>query len=188
MAFNKDQKVSWEDLKQLYINLNTARAKFSFSSNLAPADQTNNPTHAQELGTINSLINEMKSNKYLTSVALTNVAVPTVASLLQVKPVNDLSTNISTIQNTCAFDASFFAANNGFNSSYNGSGFDSSFNSSGFFGSCNSFDSSFNSSCNSFDSGFHGSGFNGGGHNSPHNSGFFSASTCSSNRNFDSSK
>ena len=127
MAISTNNKLSWTDIQTLYNNLNTARTKFGFSTVTVPS----NPGIAKpsQIETLNSYVNNMSSNKYLTNVAATGVTVPKVGTLIYPLEFTKIKTTIDKIQNTCAFDsfdssfhASFYSSNNGFgfNSSNNG--------------------------------------------------------------------
>ena len=173
MALSQGNSVLWSDLSSVYSSLSTARTKFGFST-VTPTATQGSSTLASEITRLNSLLNEMTSNKYISSV--TTVTPPAVGDLLKANFLSDLSTSITNVNNICAFDGSFFASNfSGFNASFRGShdgfsfrssfrgSYDSSHRSS-FRGSYDSshrsaydsshrssYDSSFNSSRNGYD-------------------------------------
>lgn len=140
MAISTNNKLSWADIQTLYNRLNAARTKFGFSAVTVPS----NPDIAKssQVQTLNSYVNNMSNNKYLTDVAVTGVTVPSVGTLIYPLEFTKIKTTIDNIRNTCAFDS----FDSSFNSSNNSFGFDSSFNSNnngfGFNSSNNGFSSS----------------------------------------------
>lgn len=120
MAISSGDTLSWSDIETLYTNLNTARQKFGFTTVTVPG----NPGLAKpsSISDLDSVVNAMASNKYLTSTAVTGVTVPRAGSLIYPLEFARIRTTIDNINNACAFDA-------GFNSNNNGFGFDTTFNS-----------------------------------------------------------
>lgn len=134
MAISSSNTLSWNDIETLYTNLNTARQKFGFTTVTVPG----NPGLAKpsSISDLDSVVNAMASNKYLTSTAVTGVTVPRAGSLIYPLEFTRIRTTIDNINNTCAFDAGFNSNNNGFgfnttfNSDNNGFGFNSGHRSS----------------------------------------------------------
>ena len=63
---------------------------------------------------LNTIVNNMSSNRFLTNVAKTSVTVPQTGSLIKPDEFSRISTTITNIANTCAHDASNYAfARNG---------------------------------------------------------------------------
>ena len=132
MAISSSNTLSWNDIETLYTNLNTARQKFGFTTVTVPG----NPGLAQpsNISDLDSAVNAMASNQFLTSTAITGVTVPRAGSLIYPLEFTRIRTTIDNINNTCAFDAGFnsdcngFGFNSGHKSSNNGFGFDSSNN------------------------------------------------------------
>ena len=126
MALSENNLMSWSDIETLFSNLNTARKKFSFSTVSTPSNR--GVTARTDVATsIERYIEDMSSSKYLTGVAVVNDTMPRVNELISPLVFTRMSTVISNINNTCAFDAT----NNGFsfNSSDNGFSFRTSNNS-----------------------------------------------------------
>ena len=147
MALSQGNSVLWSDLSSVYSSLSTARTKFGFST-VTPTATQGSSTLASEITRLNSLLNEMTSNKYISSV--TTVTPPAVGDLLKANFLSDLSTSITNVNNICAFDGSFFASNfSGFNASFRGSHDGFSFRSSFRSGFRSSYDSSHRSSYDS---------------------------------------
>ena len=173
MALSQGNSVLWSDLSSVYSSLSTARTKFGFST-VTPTATQGSSTLASEITRLNSLLNEMTSNKYISSV--TTVTPPAVGDLLKANFLSDLSASITNVNNICAFDGSFFASNfSGFHASFRGSYDGFSFRSS--------YDSSFRGSYDSS----HRSSFRGS-YDSSHRSAYDSSHRSSYDSSFNSSR
>ena len=98
MALTQGSIVSWDDLNSIYTNLSSARTKFSFSACSNPVQRysivNNNP-----ISNLKTLVNEMSSNRFLTTVAVSNIQIPTPGQLLMANFLSDLNITINNIKN-----------------------------------------------------------------------------------------
>jgi hypothetical protein len=84
MALSTGNSALWSDIQALYTRLNTERTRFSFTNVTVPSNPgTMVPANLKDL---NDKVNEMSSNSFLTSVAVTNVTVPTTGTLIKADP------------------------------------------------------------------------------------------------------
>lgn len=103
MSLEYKSEATWEDIQELYTALNTARKKFSFNQIILPENPGEMvPEHITNL---NTLVNSMSSNRYLTRVAVTGITPPTSGQLIKAEPYTTISNTIARIQRTCAFDS-----------------------------------------------------------------------------------
>lgn len=103
MSLTQFDYASWADIQALYTAMNTARKKFSISTVTVPS----NPGEMipQNVTALNTLVNNMSSNRYLTDVAVTGVTPPRAGQLIKPDVYTKISRTISRIQNTCAHDS-----------------------------------------------------------------------------------
>ena len=101
MALSTGNTAIWSDIQSLYTRLNTERTRFGFSTVTVP----NNPGTMvpQNIADLNTKVNEMSSNGYLTSVAITNVTIPSSGSLIKANPYTEISDTITKISEVCNF-------------------------------------------------------------------------------------
>ena len=148
MALTQGSIVSWDDLNSIYTNLSSTRTKFSFSACSNPVQRysivNNNP-----ISNLKTLVNEMSSNRFLTTVAVSNIQIPTPGQLLMANFLSDLNITINNIKNVCPHDSTNFSGFNGSNFGFNGSNF------SGFRGSFNGSNHGFNGSNHGFNGSNH---------------------------------
>ena len=124
-------KVKWTDITSIYSQLNTARSKYGFAQ-ITPTSRQNQITKIEDITSINSFIAEMASNKNLASVAQP-ITPPTRGSLMKPSFLSNLSTTITSIQNSDSFGDSSFGNSSFGDSSFGDSSFgNSSFGNSGF--------------------------------------------------------
>lgn len=103
MALQQEDKASWEDIQALYTAMNTARQKFSIKAVSIPENPGQiTPENVTDL---NTLVNNMSSNRYLTRVAVTGITPPTAGELIKPDVYTKISRTISRIQSTCAHDS-----------------------------------------------------------------------------------
>lgn len=117
-------KVQWTDITSIYSQLNTARSKYGFTQ-ITPTNRQGQITKVEDITNINSFIAEMASNKNLTSVAQP-ITPPTKGSLMKPSFLSNLSTTITSIQNSNSFGDSSFGDSSFGNSSFGNSGFSNS--------------------------------------------------------------
>lgn len=117
MALTQGSTVLWSDLTNIYSSLNTARTKFGFST-ASPSGGAGTPAYASQVSTLNSLVTEMKSNRFLSNLSV-GITPPAKGDLLRANFLSDLNLDITEINDVCAFDSSnfTFSGNFGFNSS-----------------------------------------------------------------------
>lgn len=150
MSFTQGDTVSWGDVQSLYTRLQTAYTKFSLGTISTPS----NPglTVPSTVSALKTAIENARSNSYVSRAGtyVTNVTVPSTGTYLYPDIFEQMSTTISNIQNTCAFNSAFFTSNHGFRTFSGNNGFSSnSFNtfhsrassSNGSFSVANSFSS-----------------------------------------------
>lgn len=126
MALSAGSVASWADIQAIYTAMNTARKKFGISTVTVPSNPGSMvPNNVKAL---NDLVNAMSSNRYLTSVAKTGVTPPSSGNLISATPYTRISSTVSRIQDTCAFDSYRSFDNRSFDSHCNrrSFGFDSS--------------------------------------------------------------
>lgn len=101
MALSTGNTAIWSDIQSLYTRLNTERTRFGFSKVTVPGNPgTMVPKNISDL---NTKVNEMSSNGYLTSVAITNVTVPSSGTLIKANPYTQISDTITKISGVCPF-------------------------------------------------------------------------------------
>ena len=101
MALSTGNTAIWSDIQSLYTRLNTQRTRFGFSTVTVPGNPgTMVPKNISDL---NTKVNEMRSNGYLTSVAITNVTVPSSGTLIKANPYTQISDTITKISGVCPF-------------------------------------------------------------------------------------
>lgn len=101
MALSTGNTAIWSDIQSLYTRLNTERTRFGFSTVTVPGNPgTMVPKNISDL---NTKVNEMSSNGYLTSVAITNVTVPSSGTLIKANPYTQISDTITKISGVCPF-------------------------------------------------------------------------------------
>lgn len=101
MALSTGNTAIWSDIQSLYTRLNTQRTRFGFSTVTVPGNPgTMVPKNISDL---NTKVNEMSSNGYLTSVAITNVTVPSSGTLIKANPYTQISDTITKISGVCPF-------------------------------------------------------------------------------------
>lgn len=101
MALSTGNTAIWSDIQSLYTRLNTERTRFGFSTVTVPGNPgTMVPKNISDL---NTKVNEMSSNGYLTSVAITNVTVPSSGTLIKANPYTQISNTITKISGVCPF-------------------------------------------------------------------------------------
>ena len=100
MSLTRNQIASWADIQALYTAMNVARSKFSISTVNVPG----NPGifHPDNVSALNTLVNAMSSNSFLSDVAVTGVTVPRRSTPIEPNVFSKISQTITNIQNTCA--------------------------------------------------------------------------------------
>ena len=123
MSIATNETLKWSDIQALYNNLNTARKKFGITTITVP----DNPgvVKPAQVQALNDNVNSMSANSYLRTVARTGVTPPAAGTIIKPLEFNRISTTITNIQNTCAYDSSYYSSHCGYDSTY-----DSSYNSS----------------------------------------------------------
>jgi len=159
-------KANWSDITTLFTNLNTARKKFNFKEVTPSGGDIGEVYKTTPLSTMKSFISDMKSNRFLKNIDITDLVIPDVGTLIKAAFINSWQGKITEIVNICPHDALNYSD---FNSSSFDAGNVSNFNASGF--NVNNF----------FGSGFNGSEFNSSGFNTSsfdagNISGFFQSS------------
>jgi hypothetical protein len=110
MALSKDQVASWADIQALYNTMNAERTKFSLSTIAVPSNPGTMVTRS--IADLNSQVNAMSSNKFLTNIAVTGITMPATGDLIAVSPFTRINNTLTNISNTCAFDSFTFNTNN----------------------------------------------------------------------------
>ena len=123
MALQTSNKVIWDDVYQIYSNLNTARLKFGFTETIIPNKQ-NTIVSVDTITDLKSLIEEMSNNATVGNNASTSeIIVPTRGTLLTPVPLIQLDDLVNTIQDLSPENSAYFGSyRSGFFSS-NHSGF-----------------------------------------------------------------
>lgn len=152
MALSSNQETLWNDIVEIYNNINTARQKFSLNAVSIPSHAAYEvpikSAHVTDLGTALTALNGTVYDSG--SGASFNITIPTVSELVEYTPFATLNTEATNVTNTCIHRSSFRSHDSSFRSSHRSSfrSHNSSFNSS----HRSSFDSSFRSSFRSHDS------------------------------------
>ncbi len=129
MGFDSGNKVLWEDVFQIYSDLNTERNRFGFTSAAIPNKQ-GELTENDVVADLKALVEELTTSADIGSVASTStINVPTRGTYLKGTPFNSLKSIINDVS--------------GLTSTYNSSGFNSSNFTSNYSGFLGSFLSSF---------------------------------------------
>lgn len=101
MALSTGNTAIWSDIQSLYTRLNTERTRFGFSTVTVPGNP--GAMVPKNISDLNTKVNEMSSNGYLTSVAITNVTVPSSGTLIKANPYTQISNTITKISGVCPF-------------------------------------------------------------------------------------
>lgn len=122
MALSKGSPANWSDIQTLFTNLNTGRKKFNYST-ISPSPAGGAGTTITTTNTISQLktaIDGMKNNSYLSSTLSSfSVSIPARGTLITPTTLNTITSTISQINNTNAFD-SFRSSFDGFSCSFDG--------------------------------------------------------------------
>ena len=111
MSLTSNNLLAWSDIETIFSNLNTARKKFGFTTVSTPSNK-NTLAKSEVASSVERYIEDMQNNQYVRTVAVVNDAVPRVSELINPLIFTRMSTVISNVNNTCAFDASFKGSNN----------------------------------------------------------------------------
>ena len=170
MSLTSGQKASWQDLLSLYATLRTVRSQWGFSQPSDPTRGVGSTIEDTDVSSLNNLVNEMRSNSYLSSVANTGITVPSAGSIIQASFLTTINNTMTNIKNTNGANFSFFSNGNftfgtntgnfnfGTNTANNGFGTNTSNNGFGTNTSNNGFGT--NTSNNGFGSNTSNNGFN----------------------------
>ena len=159
---NTNSIIDWTDIENIYSRLNTQRQKFNFSTVTVPSLENQKIT-PNAVSNIKTIIENMKSNSFLSSINTNSITIPTTGELIRPLPFSNISSLITDMENTCAFTCSFFSGFSANDSSFfsgfsaNDSSFFSGFsanNSSDFFANDGSFFSGFSANDSSDFSGW----------------------------------
>lgn len=134
MALSSNDMIKWQDIKDIYNSLNTARTKFSMGTVTVP-EEVGSKALPSHLITLKDLVSAMSSNGYIGDAASTSaVPVPTAGNLVEYGGFTKLDTIIEDITDICPhnpFTANFsgfsdngasflFGASFRFSSNYSG--------------------------------------------------------------------
>ena len=130
MALTSGQKASWSDILSLYSTLRTVRSQWGFSQPSDPARGAGYTMEDTDVSSLNDLVNEMRSNAYLTNVANTGITVPSAGSIIQASFLTTINNTMTNIKNTNGANFSFGTntSNNGFTTNGTNFGFGSNGN------------------------------------------------------------
>ena len=148
---NTNSIIDWTDIENIYSRLNTQRQKFNFSTVTVPSLENQKIT-PNAVSNIKTIIENMKSNSFLSSINTNSITIPTTGELIRPLPFSNISSLITDMENTCAFTCSFFSGFSANDSSFF-SGFSAN-NSSDFFANDGSFFSGFSANDSSDFSGW----------------------------------
>ncbi len=130
MAIIKDNILDWSDVETIYAALNQARKKFGITEVTIPSN-TDTLVPTEEVTTLKTLIETMKSNKYVGDNASTSsVPTPNKGDIIKPTPMTGLKSIIDNVNNICAHDGSYHYGNYGYDST--NYGYDSSDHSSNY--------------------------------------------------------
>ena len=111
MALQTNSRVDWADIEAIYLRLNQVRSTFNFQEVATPVNQ-GTPVKPDEVGSLKTIIEGMKSNSYLSKIDTSSIVEPSKGSLLKVTPFSNITTVIETIENTCAYTECSFNSGN----------------------------------------------------------------------------
>lgn len=114
MSIKSKDKLSWNDIKNLYTLLNENYKKFSIPVVKIP-EQYKKKVVPNDVQTLNTYVTNMTSNKYIKNVANTGVVIPETKTLIYPLEFGKIKTTLENINKVCPHDNSFYTSNNGFN-------------------------------------------------------------------------
>ena len=118
MSISQGSKLEWQDIENLYTNLNTALTKFNLSTINIPS----NPGLAtpENVSNLKDVVNaNINANSYLKNqVNLNEITPPVKEEKITVQQMSDLSGTITSMNNACPYDGSTYYAS--FNNNYFG--------------------------------------------------------------------
>lgn len=123
MSLTSGQKASWQDLLSLYATLRTVRSQWGFSQPSDPTRGVGSTIEDTDVSSLNNLVNEMRSNSYLSSVANTGITVPSAGSIIKASFLTTINNTMTNIKNTNGANFSFGTNTTNFGFSTNGTNF-----------------------------------------------------------------
>ena len=150
MALTANQETLWNDIVNIYNNVNEARKKAKLNAVSIPSHATAQvPIKSAHITDLGNALAAVNGTVYDTSTGATfNVAIPTVDELIQITPFTSINSSATSIRNTCVHNSAFRSSHrSGHNSSHYSTNF-------GHFSHRSSFNSGHRSSFNGSHDGF----------------------------------
>ena len=123
MALGSGNKATWEDIYQLYSDINTERLRFGFTESVIP-DKQNIKASVDTISDLKTLIDEMSNNTQVGDAASTStIEVPTRGSLLTAVPLAGLKNVVAKVESVGTENSAYFGSYNGGDFRSNHSGF-----------------------------------------------------------------
>ena len=121
MSLAQGQKASWSDILSLYSTLRTVRSKWGFSQPSDPSRGVGSTLEDTDISTLNTLVNEMRSNAYVGNTANTGITIPSAGAMIQASFLTAIQNTMTAVNNVNGANFSFGTntSNNGFRSNGN---------------------------------------------------------------------
>lgn len=122
MGLERKNRLNWNDIQNIYNNLNQAREKFQLTTIEVPNETKRRPI-PDNVSDLKNEVDDMLSNDYISRANITtsSIIIPTTKTLIYPTPFNAISEAIDQMLNVCPH-----------NGNYNGADFCGSFNTCGF--------------------------------------------------------
>ena len=117
MSIASNNLLSWSDIENIFINLNTQRERFNIDTVTVPANR-NTLAKANLADTIKDYIEDLSTNPYVGTTATISDEIPTVGELIEPLIFTRFSNVITRISEVCEYNSSFYTTNNSHRGSF----------------------------------------------------------------------